>query len=178
VPNYTNNNLTCPGPSQNFTITVNPTPIVNQISDITYCNSFLTNEIILSGTGTSYNWTNNNAAIGLGANGINTVPAFTTVNNNNASATSATVVITPIYTNAGITCQGPISDFIISVNPTTIIADPVDQVICNNAATQLINFSGTGTSYLWTNNNISIGLGGSGIGNILPFNVQIQALFQ
>ncbi len=169
VPQYLFNSVTCAGAAQDFTITVNPTPVVTAISDVTYCTGFLTSALVINGTGTSYSWNNSSTSIGLGASGINTIPAFTTTNNG-ASIITSLVTITPEYTNAGLSCFGPISDFEIKINPFATVQDPADQVVCNNSSTQAVNIAGTGTSYVWTNNNTIIGLGTNGIGNITAFN--------
>jgi hypothetical protein len=49
------------------------------------------------------------------------------------------------------------------VNPVT------NQTVCNNSATTAINFTGTATTFSWTNNNTAIGLAASGTGNIASF---------
>lgn len=49
------------------------------------------------------------------------------------------------------------------VNPVT------NQTVCNNIATTAINFTGTATTFNWTNNTPSIGLAASGTGNIASF---------
>lgn len=49
------------------------------------------------------------------------------------------------------------------------VVDAVNQTICNNTATQKMAFTGTGTSYIWTNDKPEIGLAASGTGDILPF---------
>ena len=57
----------------------------------------------------------------------------------------------------------------VIVNPTPVVNDPADQSVCNGNQTTAVFFTGTGTSYTWTNNNISIGLPASGTGNINAF---------
>ena len=44
------------------------------------------------------------------------------------------------------------------------------QTVCNNTAITAIQFTGTATSYNWTNNTPSIGLAASGTGDIAAFN--------
>jgi YVTN family beta-propeller protein len=44
-----------------------------------------------------------------------------------------------------------------------------NQTVCDNTATTAIHFSGTGTSYSWTNSNPVIGLAASGTGDIASF---------
>ncbi len=57
----------------------------------------------------------------------------------------------------------------VVVNIVPIVNDPADQVVCNSFATTPVTFTGTGTSYTWTNNNTTIGLPSSGAGNIAAF---------
>jgi hypothetical protein len=63
-----------------------------------------------------YTWTNNNTTIGLGAAGIGNIPAFVTVNPT-ISPVTATITVTPTYTNGGISCTGNPVSFTITVNP-------------------------------------------------------------
>ncbi|MFN0081464.1 MAG: beta strand repeat-containing protein, partial [Ferruginibacter sp.] len=75
--------------------------------------------------------------------------------------------------NAG--CVGgetPRTSITVGVNPTPTVNSVPDQVLCNNAVTNAVNFTGStaGTVYSWTNNNTNIGLGANGTGNIAPFN--------
>ncbi|MFN5784935.1 MAG: beta strand repeat-containing protein, partial [Flavobacteriia bacterium] len=169
TPIYTNNSVTCPGPDQSFTFTVNPIPSVGNMPDITFCTGALTSVILPLGTGTSYNWTNSNTGVGLSANGSGSIPAFTTLNSS-AVPISSTIEYTPFFTNAGLTCEGEPQDFTLTVNPSPLVNDPSDQVICNGSPTQSVVFTGTGTSYTWTNDLPSIGLLSSGTGNITIFN--------
>ncbi|MFM8485435.1 MAG: hypothetical protein ACKOCH_03785, partial [Bacteroidota bacterium] len=56
----------CTGASQNFDITVIPAPVVNNPGNTLACAGAPVN-IIFSGTGNTYSWTNDNPAIGLGS---------------------------------------------------------------------------------------------------------------
>jgi hypothetical protein len=60
---------------------------------------------------------------------------------------------------------------LITVNPIPDVAQPANQVVCNNNTTSPVNFTGTvpGTVFNWTNNTTSIGLAASGTGNIGAF---------
>ena len=49
------------------------------------------------------------------------------------------------------------------------VDQPENQVVCNNGATAAVNFTGSGTSFNWTNNTTSIGLAASGSGDISSF---------
>ncbi|MEI8120127.1 MAG: hypothetical protein WCG68_04495, partial [Actinomycetes bacterium] len=168
--------ITCTGPSKDFTITVNPTATVNAVVDQVLCNGSLTTAINFSSPTTGgtivYNWTNTTSSIGLAASGSGNISAFTATNITGAPVT-ATITVTPEYTNAGVTCTGTAISFTITVNPVAVVNAVSDQVICNNTSTTAVNFSsptvGGTIIYHWTNNNISIGLAASGTGNIASF---------
>ena len=59
----------------------------------------------------------------------------------------------------------------VTVNPTPDVAQPADQVVCNNSTTAPVNFTGSvaGAIFNWINNTTSIGLAASGSGNIASF---------
>ena len=168
TPQYLNNTVTCPGPVQTFTITVNPIPLVTPVANATFCNGTNSNLITINGTGSSYAWTNSTTSIGLAASGSGNITPFLTTNNG-STPVNATIGIIPSFTNAGVTCAGLNSNVIITVNPTPTVNNVNSQVICNNTNTSAINFSGTGNSYTWANNTPSIGLAISGSGNIASF---------
>jgi hypothetical protein len=81
-------------------LAVNPTPSVNSVTDQTVCNGANTSLITFGGTGTSYNWSNNNTTIGLGASGTGYIPVFAASNSGTAPVT-ATITVTPVYTAGG-----------------------------------------------------------------------------
>jgi gliding motility-associated-like protein len=171
IPVVTNNGITCSGNPQTFTITVNPTPVVNDPLDQVVCSATSASAVVFSGStpNTVYNWQNDYPAIGLSANGTGNIASFIATNNLTATVT-ATITVTPSYTNS-ITCLGSDQSFTISVNPIPTVIDPLDQVICNGANTNQVNFTGSvnGTVYDWINTNTSIGLAGNGSGNINSF---------
>jgi large repetitive protein len=176
TPTFTNGLVSCVGPAETFTITVNPTAQVNDPVDMVLCNngasgviSFSTNR---TGGTTTYAWSNSNTAIGLGANGTGNIATFTATNAG-TSPISATITVTPTFTNGSVSCVGPAETFTITVNPTAQVTDPADMVLCNNAASGAINFAtnrtGGTTTYAWSNSNTAIGLAASGSGNIVSF---------
>lgn len=177
TPTYSNNGTTCSGPSKTFTITVNPLGQVNQPSDLATCHNTTLPTITFSsantGGVTTYAWNNNNTAIGLTASGTGNITAFTATNTGSTSI-SATITVTPTYSNAGTSCLGASKSFIITVNPTGQVNQPGNQEICNGVSTAAISFSTTNTggttTYSWTNNATSIGLAASGTGDISSFN--------
>ena len=179
TPTYSNNGISCTGPSEAFTITVNPTAQVESIPNQVLCNQEFTEEIMFStentdGT-TSYSWTNDNVAIGLvSAVGSGNIGSFNATNTT-SQAQTATFVVTPSYTNNGVSCEGLSETFTITVNPSAQVNEILNQDLCKGQITSPINFSTTNvdgnTEYSWTNDNTNIGLAESGDGNILSFTV-------
>jgi gliding motility-associated-like protein len=169
-PIFTGANLNCPGVSQTFTITVNPTPTMGVLTNQVLCNGTSTAAINFTGTATSYAWTNNTPTIGLAASGTGNIGAFSVVNASNSAAVTASLSVTPQFANGGLTCSGAVQQATIIVNPTPIITPNPDLTFCNGASTPVVSFAGTGNSYTWINNQTSIGLAASGTGNIASFN--------
>lgn len=158
----------CTGTPTTFTITVNPAPTVNPVTNVSYCNGATTVPIPLSGpiAGTTFSWTNSAPSIGLAASGTGNIPSFTATN-----AGTTPVVATITVTPSANSCPGVPITFTITVNPTATV-DPVANVAyCNGATTTAIAFTSpeTGTTFAWTNSDPSIGLGASGTGNIPSF---------
>ena len=80
----------------------------------------------------TYAWTNNTTSIGLAASGNGNIATFNGVNTGTAPVT-ATIVVTPTFTNGGVSCAGPTKTFTITVNPTVTVNPENDQVVCNGA---------------------------------------------
>jgi gliding motility-associated-like protein len=97
--------------------TITPIPTINAIPLQSLPAGTATAVINFSGTASTYNWTNNNPAIGLPASGSGNIPSFT-ARNNTGSAITATITVTPV---SG-ACMGTPAVFTITVNPVTFIA--------------------------------------------------------
>jgi hypothetical protein len=100
----------------------------------------------LSGSGTNFSFTSNNAGIAAITN-----PVQLTVTSNGVNCTQT---------------------FTPTINPIPTVNDPADQTLCSGQQTSAINFSGngvSGTTFNWSNNNTSIGLAANGSGNIAAF---------
>lgn len=166
----------CYGDTMSFTITtVDPIPLVNQPLDQTLCAGQATSAVIFSGANpvTSYIWTNNNTSIGLSSSGVATVAngngiaSFTTLDPGLTTQTG-TITVTPEYFG----CLGSPRTFDITVKPVPrVFITPANQMLCANTMSQTVQFTGTltGTSYDWTNDNISIGLAAAGNGDVASF---------
>ncbi|MDP1622597.1 MAG: FISUMP domain-containing protein [Bacteroidales bacterium] len=177
TPTFTNLSLSCVGPSETFTITVNPSGQVIDPANLVVCNNANTTDVIFgtnnSGGTTTYSWANDNTSIGLAGNGNGNIPSFTAINTTTVPVV-ATITVTPTFTNQSVSCVGPAKTFTITVNPTGQVNDPTDLVACNTALTTAVTFGTTNTvgttTYNWLNNTTSIGLPASGNGNIASFN--------
>ena len=158
----------CNAVPKTFTITVNPVPDVDQPTDQALCNGVNTTAIHFDGTvnNTVYNWTNSNASIGLAASGTGDIASFTAINTS-ATAVTATITVTP----SAYGCTGQPKTFDIIVNPNADMNQPADQVLCKNATSSPIVFTGpmTGAIYNWANSNTGIGLAANGTGDIPSF---------
>ncbi|ANE50854.1 hypothetical protein SY85_10410 [Flavisolibacter tropicus] len=155
--------------SNTITITVNPIPAFDPSGfGTSICNNQSMNLDPANGgsiAGATYDWVNDNPAIGLAASGNGTI-SFTTTN---SGATIINGIITVTPTAAG--CPGTPQTFTIAVKPTPTVTTVADQVVCHNKNTNAISFLGAvaGTTYSWTNSDPSIGLAASGTGNIAAF---------
>ncbi|MEI6173696.1 MAG: FISUMP domain-containing protein [Bacteroidota bacterium] len=176
TPTYSNGGVSCSGDAKSFKITVNPLVLANQLASQVICNAAATTSVTFETTNTggvsTYTWTNNTPSIGLAASGTGDIASFTAVNTGTAPVV-ATIVVTPTFTNAGISCTGAAKSFTLTVNPTAQVDQPASQVVCNTAATTAVSFGTVNTggtmTYAWTNNNTSIGLVATGTGNISAF---------
>ncbi len=176
TPHFTNGSVTCDGPTQTFTITVNPSAEVDQPASQVVCNAAPTAPVNFTTTNTggvtTYTWVNNTPSIGLAANGTGNIASFTAINFG-TSPVVATITVTPHFANGGSTCDGTPMTFTITVNPTGEVDKPVDQFVCNGAQTAPVNFTtintGGVTTYTWINDTPSIGLAASGTGDIAAF---------
>ena len=161
----------CEGLPQDFTITVKPTPtLVGPIASQSLCVNTDSEPVVFTGNLpgiTNYNWVNDNVAIGLPALGVGDIPVFTAQNTGNTVIIS-TITVTPELNG----CIGLPQVFTITtVDPVPVVFDPVDQVVCYGLPTNPVIFAGPNptTSFIWTNNNSSIGLAAGGTGDIASF---------
>lgn len=117
---------TCTGAQQSFTITVNPVPTVNDPADQLLCAGVNTTAVTFTGNSgaTTYNWINDNTAIGLAASGSGNIASFTATNAGTTQIV-ATITVTPVLG----ACTGTEQVFTVTVNPipsfTTTFTDPL-----------------------------------------------------
>ncbi|MFN0176770.1 MAG: gliding motility-associated C-terminal domain-containing protein [Saprospiraceae bacterium] len=151
-------------------------PTVDPEPDVVVCAGTAVS-VMFTGTGSpppSFNWTNDNTDIGLGASGTGNI-SFTPPSNLTQQEV-ATITVTPVSPG----CSGPPETFMITVNPLPQTDDPADVVACSGDMVDII-FTGSdpGATYHWTINGLPPNplFPPSGTGNIsgtvppLPFPV-------
>lgn len=160
---------TCIGNPQTFTITVDPSPVLTSVTSQTICVGNNTTAVNFSSNppGANVNWTNSNVSIGLAANGTGDILSFVG-QNAGAGPVTATIIATPTLN----TCSGAPITFEIIVSPGPTLSAVTSQTVCNGASSTPITFvtipAGIATIN-WANNDPSIGISASGIGNISAF---------
>ena len=102
-------------------------------SHSSFCNSITTGGV------STYTWTNDDISIGLAATGSGNIPIYSI--NTGTSPVVATIIVTPHFTNGGVTCDGPTKTFTITVNPTGEVDQPASQVVCNGGSTTTVTFA-------------------------------------
>jgi hypothetical protein len=122
---------------------------------------------------------NDNVTCEYSTNGGGSWTTFTTngsLTDDFTSATASTTVGTAaslilrvrITTSTGFVTYN-VDNVSVTGTPVITVNDPTDQTVCNSAPTTAFTFTGNATTYLWTNNNTSIGLAANGVGNIPSF---------
>lgn len=155
----------CASLAETFTITVNPLPTVTNGTTQAVDHGAVVAAVATSGnlgSGATYNWTNSNTSIGLGASGTGNVPQFTAAN---TTAYIQTGLITVSATANG--CTGPAQTYEVAVSPVPTVTAVADLTLCEGAAGN-INFTGApaATFFTWANDNTSVGIAASGSGDI------------
>jgi gliding motility-associated-like protein len=174
TPSFSFGGRSCPGPSKQYQIIVNPLAHVAQPTNLLVCNGQLTAVNYTSsnvGGSTTYSWINDNPSIGILASNTGSIATFYAINSGQAPVV-ATIMVTPTYTGSGVSCTGPTKSFTITVLPTAQVDQPSSQVVCSGSN---IRFDFTSTSlggivtYRWVNNNTATGIAASGSGNSASF---------
>ncbi len=148
----------CTGSPRDFTITVNPSPIVTfSLGNQTICSGDNTALVGLSSqsTGVEYSWTALEPAgiTGVTKTGTNEIPVQTLVNSTNAP-------IIVIYEatgalNGALSCVGSKFSYKITVNPKPIVSAGIAAAICSGSPFTVSPLTGNGniiplgTTYTW-----------------------------
>ena len=124
----------CQGDPFLITITVNPTAQVDQPDNYEYCDGDTSSIDFTTSNGgddsvTTYSWVVTGDDIGLPSTGNDNISQLVT--NATTDILTATIEVTPTYTNAGESCTGPSKEFTITVNPTAQVNEVDPIVVCN-----------------------------------------------
>ena len=166
-------------------LVVNPKPnafVTNSAQTI--CSGSTITTMILSGSGTTYNWTRNNSGsvTGIASSGSGDISG--SLLNTTYVAVTVTFTITPVSNS----CNGNPITATVLVKPTpNVLATNAAQTICSGSAISTMDLSGNvtaGTTYNWTRDNTALitGIAASGSGNISgnlinPTNAPITVTF-
>ncbi|MFZ1453280.1 MAG: PKD-like domain-containing protein, partial [Ferruginibacter sp.] len=169
----------CAGSPITATVLVNPTPnAVATPASQTICSAATITTIVLSGnvSGTTYNWTRDNAAtvIGIAASGSGNIAGALT------NTTNAPITVTFTITPTANGCAGAPITATVLVNPTpNAVATPASQAVCSALPITTIVMTGnvSGTTYNWTRDNtVNVtGMAASGSGNISGTLINVTA---
>jgi hypothetical protein len=129
-------------------LTVNPTPTIDPVADMTFCNGSAINGISFTSSSPNalFTWTNSNTSIGLPASGSGSITSFTATNTG-SSATFGIVNVKASF--AAGNCTGPTISFVINVLPAPTLTSAKTDYICND-----VPFQYTATSFA-ANTNFS-----------------------
>ncbi|WP_345271553.1 beta strand repeat-containing protein, partial [Nibrella viscosa] len=159
----------CTGPATSFSVTVNPSPVVNSVNNLTVCNGASVSAIPFSSptAGTTFSYTvSNNIGFTTTATSVTGIASFVA---SNTTATPINATVTVVGTANG--CSGPAQTFTIQVNPSPAVnTTATSATYTNGAIVPSITFTSatTGATFTYTS-SVDIGFGTSGSGNIPSF---------
>ncbi|MEI9921834.1 MAG: PKD-like domain-containing protein [Bacteroidota bacterium] len=161
----------CSGATFDLTVTVNPEPIVTTVTNKEFCAGDAVNIALTSNVaGATMNWTSDNASIGLGTTGSGNI-VYTAPANNTGADIIGTITVSAV--SSGCTSAGSnVKTFTIKIKPTPIVNTVTDVTVCSGGSISAITFAantGGSETFNWTNDNTSIGIAASGVGNIAAF---------
>ncbi len=153
---YTNNGVTCTSAPIQFTITINPNPIVTPVPNQTYCAGTLVPSTLFFSNvlGSVFTWSRTGDDIGLGpVSGTGPIPSFTGVNNTTGPLT-ATFTVMATYTNNGVSCSGPPITFTITICYPLMPGILGDAYVCpGEIETYFIENYNPNSTYTWVLQN-------------------------
>ncbi len=157
TPYYVSSTNGCEGSRAQINVVVNATPVAPTVSTpVTYCQNSIAAALTASGSNLLWYTT------ATGGTGAANAPIPST----------ATVGTIPYYVSSKTgSCEGPRAIMNVTILALTTVNTIANQVICTGNSTAAVSFTGGlgGTIYNWTNDNTSIGLAGSGVGDIDEF---------
>jgi len=143
----------CPGSVTNYTVLVNPKPIMTSASTKTICSGTAVSLSLTSDVASGYTWI---AAANTNVTGASTTTQSTNTISDNLVNTTVTVqnivyTVTPTSTTGG--CAGTPQTVTVIVNPTPTVSNtPLTQTICSGGNSTLVTLTSnvTGATFTWT----------------------------
>jgi len=149
----------CPGLPQSISVTVMPTPAMDQPAPLLACAGTSVDVLFSAAPGISFNWTNSNPAIGLDSSGSGNI-SFTAAML--TTRDTALITVTPIIGN----CQGAARSFMIVIEAMPTLTAQPDLSVCSGLPVT-VNFLGShNPAFNWENSDTGIGLDATGTDNI------------
>lgn len=140
----------CPGIPLTYTVTVNPTPVINSANSALNCNNTAQNYFITSNvSGASFVWSR--AAVNGISNAAVSVQTSGTITEALDNTTSSRVDVSYIITPTANGCTGPSFTYVVTVKPTPTITSAPSAIICNNIRQNYAIISNvSGTTFIWS----------------------------
>jgi len=158
----------CPGPVTDYTVTVYPTPnLTNTPLNQSQCNNLLTNITLTSSVaGAGFTWTCTPSSPLITGWSNNAIPS-TSLNHQLINSSNTPETVTYLITPAANGCNGPSSNYTVTVFPTPFLTtNPLTKQQCNNQATNIALTSNvSGSFFSWTCTPSSANVTGFSPGN-------------
>jgi len=140
----------CTGPAFNYSLTVNPTPVVTSTASATICNNIPQNYTITSNVaGSNFTWSR--AAVAGISNAAVSGQTSGTITETLINTTSAPVDVNYTIIPDANGCTGPVFTYTITVNPTPTVTSATSAMICNNTAQNYtITSNVAGSNFTWS----------------------------
>jgi len=154
-------------------VTIQPTLTASLANPATICSGAAVAAVTPTANiaGTTYTWTAPTMSAGItgGAAQATGVAQFSTGALSNSGAANGTATYTITATNAA-ACNTVTFTVVVTIYPVITMNPIANDTLCHTEVLPGITFSSSsGTSYSWTNNNISIGLAANGTGDLPSF---------
>ena len=163
----------CIGPSETFTITVKPKPVIDPIAaPSSFCpGDEISIPLSSNVSGATISWTNSNTNIGLANSGNGNI-TFTAATNNTSSDITATIQVTASKD----LCTSVTESFVLTLKNKPIVDVQSDIQVCANDVISPITFTNSngGGTFFWEvqdNSIIADGTSDSGSGSFPGFQV-------
>lgn len=157
IPTLTANGVGCNGAPYNFRFVVLPTVSAQPMPDAAVCSGATVaastpqhNAGAFPGGSVSYRWTVSGSGISLVSGSGLFLPEFTAANAGTTNL-AATITVVPVYSYAGVSCEGNPTSYTITTRPSTPVASAGPDATLCAAPTYTLQGSATGFGTgVWT----------------------------